>query len=91
VRRVIISDHARFEMERRHIAEETVCEVARAPEQTVPSGKGRAVCQSRVHDSVLGKTMLVRVVTEERQGALFVVTAYQTSRVGKYWQPEVEP
>lgn len=91
MRRVIISDHARFEMERRQIAEETVREVVLAPEQMVPSARGRTVFQSRVDDPVSGKRMLLRVVTEERQDARFVVTAYQTSRIGKYWQPEVEP
>jgi hypothetical protein len=88
---VVISDHARFEMERRQIAEEAVRQVALVPEQVVPSGKGRTICQSRIVDHSSGKTMLLRVVTEERQGQLFVVTAYRTSKVSKYWQPEGEP
>jgi len=88
---VVISDHARFEMERRQIAEEAVRQVALAPEQAVPLGRGRTIRQSRIVDDGSGKTMLLRVVTEERQGQLFVVTAYRTSKVSKYWQPEGEP
>ena len=88
---VVISDHARFEMERRQIPEDSLRQVAMAPDQVVSSRKGRTVYQSLVSDSVSGRRMLLRVVIEERGGALFVVTAYKTSKVEKYWQPEVEP
>ncbi len=87
-RLIVISDHARFEMERRQIAEESVRQVALAPEQVVPSGTGRTIRQSRITDEASGKRMLLRVVTEERAGHLFVVTAYRTSKLSKYWQPE---
>ena len=32
--------------------------------------------------------MLLRVVVEQRQGDLPIVTAQQTSRIEKYWQQE---
>jgi hypothetical protein len=35
--------------------------------------------------------MLLRVVVEQHPDAVFVVTVYRTSKVEKYWQPEVEP
>lgn len=78
-------------MGRRGIAEETVRQVALHPEQVVSSASGREVRQSRVEDPELGRTMLLRVVAEVRAGALFVVTAYRTSKVEKYWQAEVTP
>jgi hypothetical protein len=58
-------------------------------EQVVSCGKGREIRQSRIDDPVEGKTMLLRAVVEQRQGPLFVVTAYKTSKIEKYWQTEV--
>jgi len=43
MRRLLISEHARFEMGRRGIAEETVRQVALHPEQVVSSASGREV------------------------------------------------
>jgi len=87
---VVISDHARFETARREIPEDLVRQVAIAPGQVVSSPKGRMVYQSLVSNPVSGRRMLLRVVIEEREDTLFVVTAYKTSKVEKYWQPEVE-
>jgi len=91
MRGLVISEHARFEMERRQIAEEMLRQVALAPEQVVSFGKGRVIYQSQIADRASGKKMLLRIVVEERQDALFVVTAYKTSKIGKYWQSESEP
>jgi len=88
---LIISDHARFEMGRRQIPEETVRQVALAPEQVVSSRKGREIRQSRIRDDVQGRDALLRVVIEERRDTLVVVTAHRTSKVEKHWQPEGEP
>ncbi|MFQ5811058.1 MAG: DUF4258 domain-containing protein [Armatimonadota bacterium] len=88
--RVVITNHARFELHRRGIPEEDVREVALAPEQVVFSSKRREVRQSRVHGPVTGRTMLLRVVVEKREGTLVVVTAYKTSKMDKYWVPEAE-
>jgi len=35
---------------------------------------------------VEGKEMLLRVICEKRHGAFFIVTAYKTSKVDKYWK-----
>ena len=91
MRSVVISDHARFEMDRRQIREEDVRKVALSPEQVVSSSMGRVVHQSRITEPSLARAMLLRVVVEERGDTLFVVTAYQTSKVEKYWRPEAEP
>jgi hypothetical protein len=87
---VVISDHALFEMKRRQIPEEALREVALAPEQVVSSEKGRMIYQSRVSDSDSARQMLLRVIVEDHGDALFVVTAYRTSKIEKYWKPEVE-
>lgn len=75
-------------MERRGIGEGMVREVALSPQQVVSSEKGREVRQSQVDDPEGGTKVLLRVVVEKRRGTLFVVTAYRTSKIGKYWEPE---
>ena len=85
---IVISDHAQFEIVRRQLSEEVVRSVAQNPEQVVRLKKGRKVCQSKYHDSVQGREMLLRVICEERHNLLFVVTAYRTSKIDKYWEKE---
>ena len=85
---IVISDHAKFEMLRRQLSEETVKNVAQNPQQVVKLSKERRVCQSKDYDSNEGKEMLVRVVCEKRNDLLFVVTAYRTSKIDKYWEKE---
>jgi len=91
MKRVVVSDHAQFEAARRQVTQEEIRQVALSPEQVVSSRKGRVIHQSRVDDPGPGGKMLLRVVIEERPDVLFVVTVYKTSKVEKYWQPEVEP
>jgi hypothetical protein len=56
------------------------------PEQIVPEYGGLEARQSRVE--LEGKRYLVRVIVAERPDAIVVVTAYRTSRIGKYWRSE---
>lgn len=82
---IVISDHARFEIARRQLLEMAVKDVAQNPQQMVKINKGRKVCQSKYFDSTQDREMLLRVICEERRGLLFVVTAYRTSKIEKYW------
>jgi hypothetical protein len=91
MKRIIVTDHARFEMSRRGIREEMVLRVAAAPDQVVPALRGRVVHQSLVPESGAGRQRLLRVVLEEQGDALVAITAYVTSRIAKYWQSEAEP
>ncbi len=85
---VVISDHARFEIVRRQLSEEAVRSVAENPQQVVKLRKERKVCQSKYYDSTEGREMLLRVICEERSNVLFVITAYRTSKIDKYWTKE---
>ncbi len=85
---IVISDHARFEIVRRQLSEEAVRSVAENPQQVVKLKKERKVYQSKYYDSTDGREMLLRVICEERHNLLFVVTAYRTSKVDKYWEKE---
>ena len=85
---VIISDHASFEVARRQLSEELVRSVAQNPQQVVQLEVERKVCQSKYYNSAQDREMLLRVICEERHNQLFVVTAYRTSKIDKYWEEE---
>ena len=82
---VVISEHARFEMVRRQISGEMVRNVVQHPQQTVELGKKRTICQSKYYDMVEDKEMLLRVIREERYDTIYIITAYKTSKIDKYW------
>ncbi len=90
MKRVIVTNHARFEMNRRGIDEEAVLRVAATPDQVAPARPGRVVHQSLIPGDAAGGRRLLRVILEEQGDALVVVTAYVTSRIAKYWQSEAE-
>jgi len=81
---VRFSDHARLEIVRRDIPFAVVEQVLSSPEQSVPEHGGLVARQSRV--DLEGKRHLVRVIVAEQPDATVVVTAYRTSRIGKYWR-----
>jgi hypothetical protein len=83
---VKFSDHARLEIDRRDIPAKVVEQVLSNPEQVVPEHGGLTARQSRVE--LAGKQYLVRVIVAERPDAAVVVTAYRTSKIGKYWRSE---
>ena len=86
MRDIIISDHARYEIVHRQLSEAVIIEVVQNPQQVVKLSRGRIVCQSKYYDFVENKEMLMRVIYEEKQTSLFVVTAYRTSKIDKYWE-----
>ena len=86
VRDYLITEHARFEMERRGLSEETVQAVLSAPEQEVEVRPGRVVFQSRLAMGESAKTYLVRVFVDLDRRPAEVVTVYQTSKIAKYWR-----
>ena len=85
-RRVVLSDHARWEAERRGVAEDNVLEVVARPEQVAAVRPGREVRQSRIAFPPEGKIYLVRVFVDVFEEELVVVTAYRTSKIAKYWR-----
>jgi hypothetical protein len=86
--RVSFTEHARSEARRRGISEETVLEIARAPEQRIAGRSGREIRQSRVFDPASGKLHLVRVVIESGQEGDMIVTVYRSSQIRRYWSKQ---
>ena len=83
----VITEHARFEAQRRGIDLELVLSTIEHPQEKVPSKKNRnrLVFQSRYHDKIIGKEMLLRVIVESAGSTLKVVSVYRTSKIDKYW------
>lgn len=82
---LIITDHARFEAQRRHIDLEIVLSIIRGPQQKIPSRKGRAIFQSKYYDNIENKEMLLRAIVEQTGDVIKVVSIYKTSKIDKYW------
>ncbi len=83
VREYEFSDHALHEMQRRGIDVELVRATLAEPEQTQPVQPGRIVMQSRIERD--GGRYLLRVFVDVDRPIPVVVTAYLTSKIGKYW------
>jgi len=86
---IVISQHAKIEANKRNIPFEIMMKVAESPEQTITSFKGRKICQSIIFDDMLSKRVLIRIIVKDIDDVRHVVTAYKTSKVNKYWEPEV--
>jgi len=78
------TDYVRKRLDRRKISLELVSAVLDDPEQLIEE-RGRKIAQSR-WTTPLGKRHLLRVVYEESDNKIVVVTVYDTSRVQKYWR-----
>jgi hypothetical protein len=72
-----LTEHARFEATRRNISDEDIASVVSAPQQRLPSSKGRVILQSKYYDAGEGKEMLLM---------FNIVTVYKSSKIDKYWR-----
>lgn len=81
----VITDHARFEAQRRNIDLHFVKSIIENPQQKVSSRRNRLVFQSKFYDKILGKEMLMRVIVEQSGDILRVISIYKTSKIGRYW------
>ena len=81
-----LTDHARFEMERRGITENEIAQVLSTPEQVEMVRTGRAVYQSRMVVDEQAQGCLLRVFVDIDREPPEIVTAYRTSKVEKYWR-----
>ncbi len=76
--------HARFEMQRRGIAEDEVRGVLARPEKSTPVRPGRIVVQGPIHRAGGSGVYLLRVFVDVDQTPPVIVTAYLTSKLTKY-------
>ena len=82
----ILTDHAVIEMGRRALEEKDVDAVLRNPGQRLELRPGRVVLQSKYLEG--GTEHLLRVFVDIDRTPAEVVTAYRTSKIGKYWRAD---
>ena len=75
-------------LQKRKIRQEWVIDAVKNPEQVLEGYGCREVAQKkRIID---GKEYLIRVVYERDSDKIFVITAYMTSQVERYWKKEMQ-
>jgi len=84
--KITILPIARNKLTRRDIAIEWVTETVEKPTQIVSGYGGRQIAQRKY---ILGeKEYLLRVVYQEENMEIIVISAYLTSQIKKYWKEE---
>ena len=78
------TSHARKKIASREMSESEVQQTLRQPDSVAPGRPPRRIFMRRYFDEVLQAEMLLRVVVEETDEELAVVTLYKTSKFGKY-------
>ncbi|NIU01928.1 MAG: hypothetical protein GWN01_13745 [Nitrosopumilaceae archaeon] len=71
-------------IKKRHIKKNLVVETLHEPDQIVP-GYGDCKVAPKIY-RIKKKEYLLRVVYEEQEDLLLVITAYLTSKVSGYWK-----
>lgn len=75
---------AKGKLERRKIANDWITEAINYPGQIVEGYGGRKVAQRKY--KIDGKEYLLRVIYEENEQEVIVLTAYLTSQIKRYWK-----
>jgi uncharacterized protein DUF4258 len=78
------SAHARKKAAKREVPETEVERTIARPDSIVPGQLRRRIFMRRYFDAILETEMLLRVVVEETETELIVVTLYKTSKFAKY-------
>ena len=84
LKNIRFTEHALLEMKRRGITKQEVLKVLSSPEQVIDVRKGRVVFQSFITKGKSPRTYLLRVFVDSDRNPPEIVTAYFTSKIGKY-------
>lgn len=76
--------HARKKIASREVSEAEVEQTIAQPDSITPGRPPRRIFMRRYFDHVLQTEMLLRVVVEEADAEMAVVTLYKTSKFRKY-------
>ena len=78
------SDHALTNLKDREIDRAEVDATLSNPKAKEAGQEGRQIYMRLYHDAALEKEMLLRVIVEETESELVVITVYKTSQIKKY-------
>jgi hypothetical protein len=87
--KIIFSEHVLFEMERRKLDRKEIEHIIQFPDQEILAKKGRVVRQGLFLDKNENKKMILRVIGEKLEDSFYVITAYKSSNLKKYWKGEI--
>ncbi len=79
-----ITLHAISQARDRGISLDLIDKTVRDPEAVSTIDLGRIAMMRRYHDTELQKEMVLRVIVEQTPEELVVLTAFKTSRIGRY-------
>ncbi len=80
------TDHALDNLTEREIDPTIAESTLNEPEFTVPDSPGRTILMRRYQDRLLQQPMVLRIVIEENDDEIAVVTVYKTSQLRRYLQ-----
>jgi len=78
MKQIIFIRHALDRLKERGISEELVIEVIRDPDNADAEGERRKIAQKLI------KGKLLRIVYEDEEESIVVISAYSTSKINKY-------
>jgi hypothetical protein len=84
MKKIEIIPIAKGKLERRKITNDWIIEAINYPGQIVEGYGGRKVAQRKY--KIDGKEYLLRVIYEENEQEVIVLTAYLTSQIKRYWK-----
>jgi hypothetical protein len=84
VKSIRVPPHTAQSLRAREIPAQLVETTVTTPDAVVPGYEGRDVYMRRYHDAALDQEMLLRVIVEESETELVIVTAYKTSQIARY-------
>ncbi len=87
VKPITFTSHAEDNLKVRSISPEEIEETIRNPDREEDARPPRRVASRQYFDDVLNKEMLLRVITEEDDECISVITLYKTSKITKYLVP----
>jgi len=86
-KQIRFTPHAEENLITRSIARSDVVQAIRFPERKEEGRPPRKVASKQYFDELLKKEMLLRVITEENDECISVITLYKTSKFTKYLVP----
>ena len=86
---VVFLTHAEKQLVERRVSKEFVLEVLENPDQQVPGDFERTVYHKRYFDTIHNEELLLRIVVEEQEDYVLVMSVYKTSKMRKYWSGEL--
>jgi hypothetical protein len=87
--KIIFSEHVLFEIERRKLDRKEIEHIIQFPDQEISAKKGSVVRQGIFIDKNDNKKMMLRVIGEMLEDSFYVITAYKSSKLKKYWKGEI--